>query len=375
MSIFDIFFVNPLGPGWFGQRCWCVLRPMSVLSNVAINTLAMARVVVLGLFKWFLQWLPGACQDAAYERVDMRGKVAIVTGSNAGIGYHTALELARRGASVIMACRTEARCTPVIQAIIQETGNNDVRFMALDLSSLSSVRTFCEEYRASQRPLHLLVNNAGVMLQGFSRSFTSEGHEIQFGTNYLGHWLLTLLLVDVLARSSIASGTSARVVNLTSVAHLHAMLDLSDINMTLGYFGGMAYANSKLCSILFTYELQRRLNALCSEGQRSPISVYAVHPGVVQTEMTAVGSSAVRFLMRLAAKLKFVLSAEDGAKNTLFACMEPSLAGGIYIDNFKSAQSSAASHDARLAADLWALSEQLTGLRPDLKSVFSTGFS
>src|SRR5687768_17208300 len=225
---------------------------------------------------------------------DLAGRSYVVTGANTGIGKVTALELARRGARVVLACRSAEKTEPVIAEIAKATGNSQVEFAALDLSDLASVRACAERMIASGRPLHVLVNNAGLAARGA----TKDGFELTFGTNHLGHYLLTRLLLDHLA----ASGP-ARVVNVSSKSHYQAKaIDWSAREKPTKTITALdEYAVSKLANVLFTKELARRING-------APITTYALHPGVVATDAWRRIPPPFRWLVK-----RFMISPDDGA--------------------------------------------------------------
>uniref|UniRef100_A0A8C6WJS4 Dehydrogenase/reductase (SDR family) member 13a, duplicate 3 n=1 Tax=Neogobius melanostomus TaxID=47308 RepID=A0A8C6WJS4_9GOBI len=211
------------------------------------------------------------------SQAKLHGKTAVVTGSNTGIGKATALDLAKRGARVILACRSRERAEAAVYDIRRESGNNQVLFMPLDLSSLQSVRDFVKTFLKTEPRLDFLINNAGVM--GGGR--TQEGFGMEFGVNHLGHFLLTLLLLERLKQSA-----PSRVVTVSSMVHLLGHIDFKLLESTKDLVQGdrntlknlQVYAHSKLCNVLFTRELANRL-----EGTN--VSCFCLHPGLVQTEM------------------------------------------------------------------------------------------
>lgn len=245
---------------------------------------------------------------------DQTGRVAIVTGANTGIGYITALELARKGATVIVAGRSEQRCREAVERIEAEQIDGDTVFMPLDLASMESIRAFAEDFNAHYDRLDLLVNNAGVMMP--PRSETKDGFELQIGTNHLGHFALGGLLIDRLI-----STPGSRVVTVSSMAHSRGEMDFDDLHSRNKKYGRLqSYAQSKLANLLFTYELQRRFEA----AGVSTIAV-AAHPGWTSTDLQRhVGVA--RFLNRFVAQQPW-----QGALPTLFAAVDPSVRGGHYI--------------------------------------------
>ncbi|MGW7263672.1 oxidoreductase [Streptomyces sp. NPDC054842] len=292
---------------------------------------------------------------------DQSGRTAVVTGANSGIGYVTARELARRGARVVLACRSEERGQEAGDRLVAEVPGADVVFRRLDLADLSSVREFAAGYPYER--LDLLVNNAGVMALPQGR--TADGFETQFGVNHLGHFALTgLLLPAVLATPA------ARIVTLSSMVHALADIDLDDLNAERGYRRWIAYARSKTANLLFTHELARRL-AATGAGQIAT----AAHPGYASTNLQSAGArmegrrGAERFA-ELGNRV-FAQSAEAGALPTLYAATAP----GVLPDSFTgpafamwrgapaASWRAARTRDDRLAGRLWTASEELTGVR------------
>ena len=282
---------------------------------------------------------------------DQSGRVAIVTGANSGIGYEAAAALARRGAAVILACRN----TTTAGAAADRMGGSTA-VEQLDLSSLSSVRDFAERIHANHPKVDLLVNNAGVMWT--PRSTTAEGFELQFGTNHLGHFALTGLLLDLLLPVA-----GSRVVTVSSYAHKTGRIHFDDLQLERGYGRHRAYAQSKLANLMFTYELQRRLS---SAATTTTIAV-AAHPGLAATELTRhTPAIAAYFYARVISQ-----NPARGALPTLRAATDPSVLGGQYYGPGrllgtrgypKLARSSRQSHDTALQRRPWTVSEQLTGV-------------
>ncbi len=276
---------------------------------------------------------------------DLGNKTFIVTGANTGIGKITALELARRGAHVILACRSKDKTQPVIDDIKKSTGNDKVEFVALDLGDLKSVRTCAEELLARNIPIHGLVNNAGLAGQ---RGTTKDGFEIQFGTNHLGHYLFTRLLLDRIKQSG-----HARIVNVASASHYGAKgIDWNAVHQrTRSVSGYPEYEVSKLANVLFTKELARRVPRL---------KTYAVHPGTVATDVWRRVPSPVAWVMK-----KFMLSPEQGARSMLRAATDPTLAsdtGRYYTQRGEERRPSKLADDEALARELWSKSAEWTGL-------------
>lgn len=202
-------------------------------------------------------------------RID--GRVVIVTGANSGIGKETAVDLARRGGKIYLACRDIKRGEDALKEIKERSESQNVHLIQLDLSSMESIRQFSKKYHELETQLHVLINNAGVM--AIPRATTKDGFEMQIGTNLMGHFLLTNLLLDLLKQSA-----PSRVVVVSSLFHWYGRINREDLNSEKSYWRWIAYGQSKLANILFTRELARRL-----EG--SGVTANAVHPGAVRTEL------------------------------------------------------------------------------------------
>ncbi|XP_058386262.1 retinol dehydrogenase 13 isoform X3 [Diceros bicornis minor] len=233
------------------------LLPLSVLGTVA-GSAVLLKDYVAG----------GACPSKA----TIPRKTVIVTGANTGIGKQTALELAKRGGNIILACRDMEKCEAAAKDIRRETLNHHVNARHLDLASLKSIREFAAKIIEEEDQLHVLVNNAAVMR--CPHWTTEDGFEMQFGVNYMGHFLLTNLLLDKLKASA-----PSRIINLSSLAHVAGHIDFDDLNWEKRkYDTKAAYCQSKLAIVLFTKELSRQL-------QGTGVTVNALHPGVARTEL------------------------------------------------------------------------------------------
>jgi NAD(P)-dependent dehydrogenase (short-subunit alcohol dehydrogenase family) len=278
---------------------------------------------------------------------ELADRTFVITGASSGIGKITALELARRGAHVVAACRSKEKALPVLEALRREAGHDRIELVALDLGDLASVRACAGELLARELPIHGLINNAGLAGQ---RGLTNDGFELQFGTNHLGHYLLTRLLLDRI----VASGP-ARIVNVASASHYNARkLDWDALQRTTRTTTAMReYAVSKLANVLFTTELARRL-----EG--TGVTAYAVHPGVVATDVWRRVPGPFRWLIK-----RFMITPEEGAVSPLRCATAPELAGetGRYYDvGGVERRPSRLARDPALAAELWARSAAWTGL-------------
>jgi NAD(P)-dependent dehydrogenase (short-subunit alcohol dehydrogenase family) len=297
---------------------------------------------------------------------DQTNRTALITGANAGIGYHTALQLAAKGATVLLASRNPERGRAARERILATVPEARVEMVALDLADLDSVHQLADHILASDDGLDVLVNNAGVMGVPRRRT-TAQGFELQFGTNHLGHFALTGRLLPALLAQP-----ASRVVTVSSSMHRLGRLALEDPNSGRGYRPWQAYNASKLANALFTLELDRRLRA----AGAATASVGA-HPGYCRTGLQTSGprldgaggvsARAVALFTRLTAQ-----PAAQGALPVLRAATDPEVAGGDYLgpDGLGGgrgwpvkARYSRTAHDEQLAGRLWAVSEQLTGVR------------
>ncbi|XP_031414706.1 dehydrogenase/reductase SDR family member on chromosome X isoform X2 [Clupea harengus] len=271
------------------------------------------------------------------------GRVAIVTGGARGMGYEVARRLTDLGMHVIIAGNVEEEGLEAVTKIRGQTKEGKVEFLFLDLSSLHSVRQFAQRFKATGLPLHVLVNNAGVMM--VPESQTEDGYELQFGLNFLGHFLLTHLLLDTLKRSGHHDNHS-RIVNMTSATHYGACLNLDDLQSRSCYSSHGAYAQSKLALVMFTYALHEQLSAGVF-----PVSASAVDPGMVDTDLYQNLCSPAQ-------------TPAEGASTALYAALATELegVGGCYLYNGRRAASSETSYDQELQAQLWRQSCSLAGI-------------
>jgi retinol dehydrogenase-12 len=271
-------------------------------------------------------------------------RICLITGANTGIGRATAVGLARKGWHVFIGCRDRAKGTEAAQGIAQEAGQGKVELLELDLGSLASVRTAAATFLARELPLPLLINNAGVAGQ---RGITTDGFELHFGINHLGHFLLTELLLE-----RIKSSGPARIVNVSSKAHDNAAgIDFGNLQRSTPSVTGLAeYAVSKLCNVLFAAELARRLAG-------TTVTTSALHPGVVASDAWRRIPSPIRWLVT-----RTMISTEDGAKTSLHCALSPALAleTGRYYDDCREKEPSLPARDPALARELWTRSEAWT---------------
>jgi NAD(P)-dependent dehydrogenase (short-subunit alcohol dehydrogenase family) len=278
---------------------------------------------------------------------DLKDQTFIVTGANTGIGKITATELARRGAHVILACRSRDKTEPVIHEIKRVTGNDQVEFVSLDLGDLASVRACAEGLLARDLKIQGLINNAGLAGQ---RGQTKDGFELAFGTNHLGHYLFTRLLLDRLKASA-----PSRIVNVASKSHYQAKgIDWDAVRKPTKTVAGLReYEVSKLSNVLFTKELARQL-----EG--TGVTAYAVPPGVVATDVWRRVPGPLRWLIK-----RFMITPEQGAHSSVNCATSPALAkeSGRYYDvDGKERRPNRVADDLELARTLWQRSAEWTHL-------------
>jgi NAD(P)-dependent dehydrogenase (short-subunit alcohol dehydrogenase family) len=286
---------------------------------------------------------------------EQEGRVAIVTGSSSGIGYETARVLANKKATVIIAVRNLEKGKTAANKIREDYKNADINVMELDLASLESVRTFADHFLQNYLRLDLLINNAGVMVPPYSK--TKDGFELQMGTNHLGHFALTGLLIDVIQDTQ-----DSRIVTVSSGAHQYGRLDFHDLNWEKRkYKAWRAYGDSKIANLYFTYQLDRKLK----EKNLSTLAA-ASHPGWTATELQR-HSGLFSFLNRF-----FAQDISMGALPTLSAAVGPDVNSGDYFgpSGFKEmkgypkkVESNELSHDEAIARRLWNVSEELTGVK------------
>ncbi|SFD69170.1 SDR family NAD(P)-dependent oxidoreductase [Streptomyces aidingensis] len=288
------------------------------------------------------------------------GRTAVVTGANTGLGLETARVLAARGASVVLAVRDAEKGKRAAERIAGTAPGAQVTVQRLDLSELASVRRAADELRAAHPRLDLLINNAGVMYT--PRTLTRDGFELQFGTNHLGHFALTGLLLE-----SLLPVPGSRVVTVSSMGHrIRARIRFEDLHGERSYDRVAAYGQSKLANLMFTHELQRRLDAA-----GVPTTAVAAHPGIAATELIRYSPAALRAAVRALGPL-LGQSAARGALATLRAATDPHVRGGDFYGPSGPFQargrpvpvgSSARSRDRDLQRRLWTVSEELTGVR------------
>ncbi|KAM9781520.1 retinol dehydrogenase 12-like [Syngnathus typhle] len=315
-----------------------------------LDVIAHLLWMVITLLLWMVvraqrrgPWDPRACPT------QLKGKTAIVTGANSGIGKFIAMDFARRGARVILACRSVSRGAAAVKEIQAKTGNPDVHVRPVDLSSLDSVRDFTKKILEEESALHILVNNAAVF--GLPRQITKDGLDVSFATNHLGPFLLTNQLVDLMKRSA-----PARIVTVSSVSHKKGEVDFSHFhgeNVTYG--PDRVYNHTKLHNIICTNEFARRL-------QGSDVTANSVHPGIVMTGILRHCPFAIRLFFSLIGQFYFK-SAEEGAVSAIYCAVSEEAEGisGKYFDsNCSLVLPAPLARDTALAVKDFEICERLT---------------
>jgi NAD(P)-dependent dehydrogenase (short-subunit alcohol dehydrogenase family) len=290
---------------------------------------------------------------------DQAGRTAVITGANSGLGLAAARALAGAGADVVLACRNTGKGEAAMSSIQAAVPAATVAVEALDLASLASVREFAARFAASRDGLDLLINNAGLMAP--PRHETADGFEQQFGTNHLGHFALTGLLLGAMQGRE-----DARVVTVSSTAHKMGRIDFDDLQRQRRYFRWSAYGQSKLANVLFARELDKRLRAA-----GATVKSLAAHPGYSATNLQSAAPPLLDRVVMVVTNRLLAQSAEMGALPELYAATRPNLDGGLFIgpDGFEEQRGHPqvvnpvkAGRDEAVAARLWTVSEELTGV-------------
>jgi NAD(P)-dependent dehydrogenase (short-subunit alcohol dehydrogenase family) len=278
----------------------------------------------------------------------MTGKVCLVTGGTSGIGQVTARELARSGGTVAITARTEEKGEQTVAKLRDVTGSSEIDYLVADFASQSQVRSLAAEFKSRHNRLDVLVNNAGAIY--LRRSLSEDGIEMTFAVNHLAPFLLTNLLLDRIVESA-----PSRIVNVASNSHEGSRINLADLEGQKSYGFMKAYGQSKLANVLFTYELHRRLAG-------SSVTVNAVHPGYVGTNMGANNGWLVRMFLPI--NRLWALDVDQGAETVVYLASSPDVEGvsGEYFYQKRSVPSSPNSHDGDVARQLWELSAEMTGL-------------
>ncbi len=289
----------------------------------------------------------------------LQGKIAIVTGANIGLGYETTLALAKKGCTIVMACRNKRKAEDAKYDLLNKIPNADLDVILLDLCEPNSINQFSQQFISKYDQLDLLINNAGIMMPPYRK--TSAGFESQMAANYFGHFLLTGLLFDTLVLTP-----NARIVSLSSLAHNWGDIYFDDLHFEKRYDAKKAYGQSKLACLMFAYELDRKI-------KEKGLSIYslAAHPGISNTNLGQHMPKAALALSRFISPL-LLQSPKDGALPTLRAALDPKIKGGEYFgpDGFREfkgkpvkVSSNRISHDLEKGKKLWAISEEMTGIK------------
>jgi len=280
----------------------------------------------------------------------LQGKTVLITGADGGIGSETTKALAKKGATIIMACLDLNDATPVYQDIKQESGNENIEMMQIDLASLSSTREFARQFSQKYQQLNVLINNAGVFC--WKREETEDGFEKTIGINYLGHFLLTHLLLPILKQTP-----GARILNVSSNAYFQGKIDLNDLHLKKKYKGTKAYNSSKLAIVLFTQELAERL-------KDTDVAVNALHPGHAATNIWNMWPGKWYQALLFIILRMLMKPTVDAAQNGIYLASSDEVKGitGRYFDDKKLKEVSPQGKDMQLQKELWELSEKLTGL-------------
>jgi NAD(P)-dependent dehydrogenase (short-subunit alcohol dehydrogenase family) len=290
---------------------------------------------------------------------NQKGRIAIITGANTGLGFETALEFAKKEIKVVMACRNEQKAKAAMAEIKKRVPQAELEFMALDLMDLSSVRLFATAFLKGHQRLDLLINNAGIMIPPLQK--TKDGFESQMGVNYFSHFLLTGLLIEILNNTA-----DSRIVTLSSKAHESGVIDFDNLNAEKSYSKFTAYSQSKLACILFTQELNRRLKG----ANKKPLSV-ASHPGVSSTDLGR-HIPKVAYYLLMPVFIFMTHKPAKGALPSIMAALDEDVQGGDYFGpiGFREMKGPPAkvkgkprAYNEEVAAKLWATSEELTNFK------------
>ncbi|XP_057653422.1 retinol dehydrogenase 11-like isoform X1 [Diorhabda carinulata] len=312
-----------------------------MIAEILLGTALATSVAALSLvsLKLYIKLSTGMC----HSQVCLVGKTAIVTGANTGIGYETALDFAKRGARVILACRDETKAKEAYNKIIAETNNSNVVYKLVDLTSFDSVRKFAHDINANEDRLDILVNNAGAGRLG--NKTTVDGISITMQTNYFSHFLLTILLLDLMKKYP------SRIVNVSAIGAKLGRIDFAKLTSFTNESN--QYITSKLCQILFTIELANRL-------KNTNITAYSLHPGVIKTEIFRNMSPAIRWIILFLIDT-FFKTATEGAQTQIYCAIENGLEkySGQHFHDCKMVKRYKSADDPALAKKLWEESERI----------------
>ncbi|XP_065809141.1 retinol dehydrogenase 13 [Labrus bergylta] len=322
-----------------------VARDFVERHATGLTVAVFAGAGVLALRRWLAG---GVCRS----KVRLDGKTVLITGANTGIGKETAMDMAQRGARVILACRDITRARIAADEIRLRSGNGNVVVKKLDLASLQSVRDLAKEVQENEDRLDILINNAGIMM--CPKWTTEDGFEMQFGVNHLGHFLLTNCLLDLLKKS-----TPSRVVIVSSLAHEKGHIHFDDINLDKDYKREGSYRQSKLANVLFCRELAARL-------QGTGVTAYSLHPGVIRTELSRHLFPTLALWKKsiIMPFLMMIKSPWEGAQTTIYCAVDESVANdsGLYYSDCAPKTAAPQALDDAAAKKLWDLSASMVGL-------------
>ncbi|XP_054477189.1 retinol dehydrogenase 13 [Anoplopoma fimbria] len=312
---------------------------------IGLSVAFVAGAGILALRRWMAG---GVCRS----KVRLDGKTVLITGANTGIGKETALDMAKRGARVILACRDMTRARIAADEIRQQSGNGNVVVKKLDLSCLQSVRDLAKDIQENEERLDILINNAGIMM--CPKWKTEDGFEMQFGVNHLGHFLLTNCLLDHLKKS-----TPSRIVIVSSLAHEQGHIHFDDINLDKDYHRETSYRQSKLANVLFCRELASRL-------QGTGVTAYSLHPGVIRTELGRHLFPTLALWQWIILKpfLMLIKNPYEGAQTSIYCAVDESQANvsGLYYSDCAPKKPAPQALDDAAAKKLWDLSACMVGL-------------
>ena len=337
-------------------------RPVNIVWYTMLGVIVVTTAIMVGIAcRWLRMFIAGG---ACTSKAKMFGKTVIITGANSGIGEATAVDIARRGAKVIMACRDLKKGEIALHDIIQQTGNLNVILKYLNLASMKSIRVFAQSINENEAKLHVLINNAGLISTP-KRQESEDGLELTMAVNHLGHFLLTNLLLGLLQKSS-----PSRVVVVSSIAH-HNFLEtrspfqFDNVNSEMFYSSFEAYGQSKLANILFTRELARRL-------VDSGVTANSLHPGICKTEIFQFSRYFGYHLRNLLSRLTspFFKTAEEGVCTAIHLAVSEQVEGisGKYFVDCKEQQPAKTAQDGVAAKKLWNISCELAGLNIQKKT-------
>lgn len=278
----------------------------------------------------------------------MKGKIVLITGATSGIGRETALGLAKKGATLVLVGRSREKLDRTMSEIASQTGNRQLDSLVCDLTSMESVRRLAADFRAKYRRLDVLINNAGEIVS--ERKTTIDGYEYTLALDHLSHFLLTMLLMDIMKPSA-----PSRIINVSSSAHIFGHIDFDDLMGEKKYKAMRAYGQAKLANLLFTYELARRLAG-------TGVTANALHPGVVRTNLGSGTKGGWRILFML--EKPFAINARKGAETSIYLASSSEVTGtsGKYFAKKKEKRSSKEAYDESVAKRLWNESARLTGV-------------